>query len=559
MSPSQARKMKLHLVKKISLALLALIGGCKTGTDSHHVVDGVKHVVVIGVDGMSPDGVMKANTPVMDELMKNGAYTLTARGVLPTSSSSNWASMVSGAGPEKHGVTSNGWERDDFNFPAVSTGTEEIFPTIFGVARKQRPDMEIGAIYNWSGFGRLIERSALSYELTKSSVVETVKASVVYIRDKKPGFLFVHLDHVDHAGHHDGHKTKLYYDAVAQADTYIGEIIQATKDAGIFEETVFIVSADHGGIGYSHGGETLDELEIPFIISGKGVKKGYIIPHEVFTYDNAATVAFLMGIKQPYSWTGRAITSAFDGFEDPEPTGDKISIPPPIIYPVANLYDPAGGFFKNEQPEVKMESGIPDAIVRYTLDGLEPDENSTAYTAPFTLAATSVVSAKSFAPGNRESRTSLAYFRIITDNPDNGIQYDYYENSSWKFLPIFAKQTKLSSGITHELRIGDIPKRKDHFAIRYKTYLKIDSAGTYKFYALSDDGSKLFIDGESVVDNDGGHGPLERTGTIELSRGKHELVVEYFNAGGGGWLEMYYRGPGIPKQIVPAGQLFLKK
>jgi hypothetical protein len=333
--------MKLLAFGKIPLALLMIMIACNTGTDSRQDVEGVEHVIVIGVDGMSPDGVMKANTPVMDELMKTGAYTLNARGVLPTSSSSNWASMVSGAGPEKHGVTSNGWERNDFNVPAVSTGTEEIFPTIFGVARSQLPDMEIGAIYNWAGFGRLIERSALSYDFTNEDVVETVKEAVAYIGEKKPGFLFVHLDHVDHAGHHHGHKTNKYYEAVILADTYIGLIIQATKDAGIFDQSVFIVSSDHGGIGYSHGGETLDELEIPFFISGKGVKKGYLIQHEVFTYDNAATVAFLLGVKPPYSWTGRPVTSAFDGFSEPTGTQKKVNIPPPVIYPIANLYEPA--------------------------------------------------------------------------------------------------------------------------------------------------------------------------------------------------------------------------
>ena len=142
---------------------IALAQSCTPGKNDNYNPR-PDHVIIIGVDAMSPDGIINGDTPVLDEIMQSGAYTLNARGVLPTSSSSNWASMVSGAGPEQHGVTSNGWERDDFNFPPVTTGTEDIFPTIFGLSRTNRPELEIGAIYTWTGFGRLIERSALDYD-----------------------------------------------------------------------------------------------------------------------------------------------------------------------------------------------------------------------------------------------------------------------------------------------------------------------------------------------------------------------------------------------------------
>ena len=130
------------IVSLTLIGLLVLGSACTNGAKNKSNIAGVKHVIVIGVDAMSPDGIINAKTPVLDEIMKNGAYTLNARGVLPTSSSTNWASMVSGAGPEQHGVTSNGWERDDFNIPAVLTGTEDIFPTIFGVSKEQRPELE---------------------------------------------------------------------------------------------------------------------------------------------------------------------------------------------------------------------------------------------------------------------------------------------------------------------------------------------------------------------------------------------------------------------------------
>ena len=94
------------------LRLLVLGGLCLLNqTAFAPPLPGVSHFVVIGCDGMSPDGVLKAKSSVMRRLMKEGAWSLHARGVMPTSSSPNWASMIMGAGPEQHGVTSNDWQR----------------------------------------------------------------------------------------------------------------------------------------------------------------------------------------------------------------------------------------------------------------------------------------------------------------------------------------------------------------------------------------------------------------------------------------------------------------
>ena len=53
-------------------------------------------------------------------------------------------------------------------------------------------------------------------------------------------------------------------------------------------------------------------------------------------------------------------------------------------------------------------------------------------------------------------------------------------------------------------------------------------AGTYQFRINSDDGTKLYIDGELVLDNDGVHPPRSRSGSVDLEAGDHELVLEYF-------------------------------
>ena len=59
-----------------------------------------------------------------------------------------------------------------------------------------------------------------------------------------------------------------------------------------------------------------------------------------------------------------------------------------------------------------------------------------------------------------------------------------------------------------------------------------------------------------VVDNDGGHGTIERMGEVALEPGMHKITVDYHNQAGGAWLEVMYKGPGISKQIIPANKLF---
>ncbi len=559
---NQSKSMDHLITKSTNYFYLAIIfllsAACSVNPNGTDLNRQAEHVIIIGVDGMSPNGILNAETPVMDQLMAEGSYTLNARGVLPTSSSTNWSSMVSGAGPEQHGITSNGWERDDHILPPVITGTEDIFPTIFGVARVEKPELKIGAIYDWDGFGRLIERSALDYDRNGEDEDATAQLAIDYIKSDKPDLLFVHLDHADHVGHHDGHKTPKYHEAVAKADSIIGKIIQATKDTGIYSETIFIISADHGGIGYGHGGETLDEIEIPFIIHGKNIKKGNLIKHQVYQYDNAATVAFALGIEQPYAWIGKPVKSAFVGFPEPASFGDaKVAIAAPIILPKPNLYEPSGGLFIDKPAELIIEANK-DVEVHYTLDGSLPDKNSPIYTQPVRLTTSSVVMAKSFGAQNEESAVAKAYFRLLKSGNGNGVSYKYYESPGMKFLPVFETLKPIYSSTKNQIRIDDINKRPDQFAIKYSTYLQIDTPGAYKFYVTSDDGSKLYINGDMVVDNDGGHGAIERSGTVELEKGRVFLEVEYFNESGGWWLDTYYKGSNIPKQIIPADKLFLR-
>lgn len=558
-----------YLSKLVGLGLSALVvvcglTGCKEPAVAQQSTQAqaakAKHLVIIGVDAMSPDGILNAKTPVLDRLMKSGSYTFNARGVLPTSSSTNWKSMMSGSGPEQHGVTSNFWERDDYNFAPVTTGMENIFPTLFGQYRQQNADAKIAAIYAWDGFGRLIERSALNYDVAGESDEKTTSLAAEYLVKEKPELLFVHLDWVDHIGHEKGHKTPEFYAAIEQIDSQIGQIVQAAESADLLKDTVFIITSDHGGIGLGHGGESLDELEIPFIIFGPGIKADHVIKQPVYTYDTAATVAYILGFEAHPAWIGRAVRTAFVG--EAEPTSKVALVPTntlaaPVLAPKAGLYEAAGGLFAPEQAKLVIHSSVEGAEIRYSLDGSEPTRDSTLYQQEVLLKQSAIVKARHFKGQTEQSGIATGFYHLIPDNPENGIHYKYYEDDRWQFLPALSALTPVSTGTTYQFRVNDIAKSRGNFGISYSAWIKIDVAGQHKFYTYSDDGSKLYIDDQEVVNNDGDHGTLERAGVVELTPGMHKIRVDYFNAGGGYWLEVFHKAPGQPKQIIKPELLFL--
>ena len=100
------------------------------------------------------------------------------------------------------------------------------------------------------------------------------------------------------------------------------------------------------------------------------------------------------------------------------------------------------------------------------------------------------------------------------------------------------------------------PGDTDSFSIRYNGYIEIATSGSYTFYTSSDDGSKLYINGVQVLDNDGNHGTQERSGTITLDSGLHEIQVLFFENGGGETLTVQYQGPSITKQNIPFSILY---
>ena len=131
--------------------------------------------------------------------------------------------------------------------------------------------------------------------------------SAKYIIEKKPVFCFIHIDALDHAGHSFGQGSDEYYAELTAVDGRVKRIVDAVKEAGIYDDSIIILASDHGHEGTSHGGDTNNEIETPFVIWGKGVKKNHEITEPMIQFDMAATIAKIFHLQTPNSWRGVAM------------------------------------------------------------------------------------------------------------------------------------------------------------------------------------------------------------------------------------------------------------
>ncbi|NRA47438.1 MAG: hypothetical protein HRU09_21015, partial [Oligoflexales bacterium] len=123
--------------------------------------------------------------------------------------------------------------------------------------------------------------------------------------------------------------------------------------------------------------------------------------------------------------------------------------------------------------------------------------------------------------------------RILEPSYAQGLENTFYKGR-WSKLPDFSTlvpdiEYDPNPSIIETVGIGDF-QGMDQFALEQNGYLYIKDAGEYNFKLTSDDGSKLFINHEELIDNDGMHGAVSKYKKINLPAGLHPFRVEYFEA-----------------------------
>ena len=266
----------------------------------------VEHVVIISVDGLRPDVLLRARTPNFRRLFESGSFTFWARTVPQSITLPSHTSMLTGVTPERHGVLWNG----DLPEPA-----HPLVPTIFETV--ERAGVTTAIVTGKTKFVALERFGSVDWShIAKSPDADVGAAAVEVLSKHRPGLTFVHFPGGDAAGHSKGWGSPEQIKAVEGIDRSLGLVLDALEQTGLRKSTVVILSADHGGAGKSHGPNDPRSRHIPWIASGPGIRKNYDLTLDstltVNTEDTFATACFFLGVRPMIKIDGKPVEQVLE-------------------------------------------------------------------------------------------------------------------------------------------------------------------------------------------------------------------------------------------------------
>jgi predicted AlkP superfamily pyrophosphatase or phosphodiesterase len=280
-----------------------------------------EHVFIISFDGGKPAVIAATEMPVLKKLAAEGACTWAASTIIPPITLPSHTSMLTGVGPDKHHILWNNYD------PA--RGKCGV-PTIFTLAKRSDPALSTAMFVGKMKFRHLWQPGSLdlfdfngpqedkpapatgNIETSIQAAQAVAKNAAPYIIAKKPNLCFIHFADPDSIGHKSGWGSPEQQAAFRSCDQALGQIVQAIRQAGIADSSVLIITADHGGHAKTHGENIPDDMHIPWIAWGAGVKKHNTITVPVTTYDTAATALWLLDVKIPAEFDGKPVKAAFE-------------------------------------------------------------------------------------------------------------------------------------------------------------------------------------------------------------------------------------------------------
>lgn len=261
-----------------------------------------KHVLIISEDGLRPDALRQLHLHWHELLRHRGTNANHAMTIRDASTLPAHASMLSGVQPAVHGLTWNNWrpERGYIKSPSIFSYAKEagLSTAFFTGKSKLRHIVPPGTV--------------AMYERPGYYCKTVAEDAAAYIVEEKPALTFVHFSDPDELGHSAGWMSDAQLHAIGNADKCLGVLYNALEEAHILEDTLIIVSADHGGHNRVHSGATKIDRMIPWMACGPGVREDYVLTEDISTVDTAATAMYALGLPIPRAFTGRPLMDIFE-------------------------------------------------------------------------------------------------------------------------------------------------------------------------------------------------------------------------------------------------------
>jgi predicted AlkP superfamily pyrophosphatase or phosphodiesterase len=258
-----------------------------------------KRVVILSIDGLRPDAIAMAPMPNLMALAQGGAYSLSAQTVYPSVTLIAHSSMLSGLCPAKHGVYWN----DYLPNLGYAQGTD-----LFDIAHAAglRTDMVVSK----KKLIQITEPSSLDNFLFVNDRDTVVMERLLADFPEDFRVLFIHFGIADGMGHSYGWLSPQQLSVLFRADEALGRFLEELEARNLRNETLLIVTADHGGHDSTHGSNSPEDMTIPWIASGPGIQPKTLTSF-IQTTDTAATAAFALGLPIPAEWDGAPVYEAF--------------------------------------------------------------------------------------------------------------------------------------------------------------------------------------------------------------------------------------------------------
>jgi len=270
------------------------------------------HIILIVIDAVRPDVLLEANTPNFDALTAEGSYTWNAWTVTPSITIKAVPSIYTGATPEVHGVTD--WEGEIY---------AETLTEVFNEA-----GLTSAIVGNDNILGGYSATYCTGYYYHPEADKHFTDIAIEWFINYRPFFLTLYNPMPDRRGHAYGHESAEYRESIENADYHVGRLAQAIKDLGVYDNTLIVITTDHGMTGTSHGYGYENDMRIFSIWRGPRVKENYQMANNAYippsatygeTYvahriiDIAPTITALAGSRAPENSEGSMIYQIFEG------------------------------------------------------------------------------------------------------------------------------------------------------------------------------------------------------------------------------------------------------